>query len=255
MPKYKKELKFAVINKAILLHLFFSSFIGCYSLLPTDEINNGIPEDSRTWKYYQIIWKPGEKPNLERMLENYYSGDCNQGCVYEYILTVNLIEELSEYQIKNQKDKIPEGSWISLGEIDTCGTKYCKGRIIPYIQLLGDLKEEIREFTGKKRRIPLNVNQSENATQWNYFRINAKTSDDTLFTLLQNDLGINPYLDSYTITVNITDLNPFNRYIVIGDEADPSAQRWPWSQLSKLMQDGLINWTKPNKVNFSIDKW
>ena len=85
-------------------------FSGCYSLLPVDEVDNGIQEDSRTWKYYQIIWKPGEKPNLERLLRNYYRGDCNPGCVYEYILTVNFIEELSEYQIKNQGDKIPEGS-------------------------------------------------------------------------------------------------------------------------------------------------
>ena len=255
MSKYKKELKFALISKAILLHLFFSSFIGCYSLLPTDEVNNGIPEDSRTWKYYQIIWKPGEKPNLEKLLRNYYSGDCNPGCVYEYILTVNLFEELSEYQIKNHKDKIPEGSWISWGENDTCGTKYCKGRNIPYVQLLGDLKEEIREFDGKKRRIPLNVNQGGNPTQWNYFKIFAITSDDTLFTLLQNDLGISPYLDSYTLIVNITDLNPLNQYIVIGDEMDPSAQRWAWAQLSKLVQFGLTNWSKPNKVNFSVNKW
>jgi len=230
-------------------------FSGCYSLLPVDEVDNGIQEDSRTWKYYQIIWKPGEKPNLERLLRNYYRGDCNPGCVYEYILTVNFIEELSEYQIKNQGDKIPEGSFILWSENDTCGSNYCKGTAIPYSSLLGDLKEEIRNYEGKKRRIPVNVNQSQNPIYWNYFKMLIKTSNDTLFSLLQNDLGISPYLESYTIFVNITDLNPLNQYIVLGDESDPGAMRFSWSQLSKTVKEGLINWTKPNKENFSIYKW
>lgn len=239
-----------------ILIIFLFMLIGCHSLLPIEEIDNGIPEDSRTWKFYQLIWKPGEKPVLEALLKNYYSKDCNEGCVFEYVLTVNFIEELHSYQSKKYGDNIPEGSSVILSENDTCGSNYCKGRWIPYKQLLGELKEEIRRFEGKKRRIPVNVNESANPTTWNYFRILVKTADDTIFSILQDELSINPKLESYSLIVNVSDINPQNQFVVIGDEADPSALRWSWSQLSKKTQDGLLNWTKLNKQNFSIfNQW
>jgi hypothetical protein len=256
MIKFNRKYCKAKISLKLIPSIFLFVLAGCYSLLPLEEIDNGIVEDSRTWKFYQLIWKPGEKPKLETMLKNYYSKDCNEGCVYEYVLTVNFIEELNSYQIKKYGENIPEGSSIILSENDTCGSNSCKGRWIPYKQLLGELKEEIRQFEGKKRRIPVNANESTNPTTWNYFRILVKTADDTIFSILQDELSINPKLESYSLIVNVSDINPQNQFVVIGDEADPSALRWSWSQLSKKTQDGLLNWTKPNKQNFSIfNQW
>lgn len=240
----------------LILSICLFILTGCYSLLPLEEIDNGIIEDSRTWKFYQLIWRPGEKPRLETMLKNYYSKDCNEGCVYEYVLTVNFIEELNSFQVKKYGENIPEGSSIFLSENDTCGSNYCKGKWISYRQLMGELKEEIRHFEGTKRRIPVNVNESTNPTAWNYFRILARTEEDTIFSILQDELGINPKLESYSLIVNVSDFNPLNQFVVIGDESDPLAQRWAWSQLSKKVQNGLKNWTKSNKQNFSIfNQW
>lgn len=254
MIKSNSEICKAKIFPKLILIICLFMLMGCYSLLPIEEIDNGIAEDSRTWKYYQIIWKPGEKPDLERLLNNYYN-DCNPGCITDYILTINFTEGVSRYQNNKQVKNIPEGSWIFLSEVDTCGYKRCKGSYIKWEQLDGNLKDEIRSFDGKKNRIPLNVNQSNNPKKWNYFKINVKTSDDTLFSLLQDDLAISPYLESFTITVNIADLLTLNQYLVIGDESDPGAARFSWSQLSKKVKEGLINWTKPNKVNYSIYGW
>lgn len=67
-------------------------------------------------------------------------------------------------------------------------------------------------------------------------------------------MGIEPKLESYTIVVNLMDGNTQNQYVVLGDESDPSAQRYAWSQLSKKVQDGLINWTGTNKENMNAKR-
>lgn len=82
---------------------------------------------------------------------------------------------------------------------------------------------------------------------WKYFRINARSQDDSVFIKLQDELFIDPKLESYAITVNIID--PQVQTVIIGDETSPDAQRFAWSQLSKETQDKLINWTGTNKIN------
>ena len=89
---------------------------------------------------------------------------------------------------------------------------------------------------------------------WKYFRISARTSDDSTFYKLQEDLNIEPKLESYAVTVNILDPLAANHTVVIGDETSPDAMRYAWSQLSTVVQQGLLNWTGSNKENLNRKK-
>lgn len=80
-----------------------------------------------------------------------------------------------------------------------------------------------------------------------YFSILASVDDDSVFSKLQEDLGIEPKLEGYSITANISDPDEENEYIVIGDESDPTSPRYPWSQLSLASQRGLLGWKGPNR--------
>jgi hypothetical protein len=94
----------------------------------------------------------------------------------------------------------------------------------------------------------------ENPRTWNYFKILARAQDDSIFVLLQDDMAIDPKLESYTIVVNISDPNPNNQFVVLGDELDPNAQRVAWTQLSQKVRDGLKNWNGTNKENLNAKK-
>jgi YD repeat-containing protein len=99
-----------------------------------------------------------------------------------------------------------------------------------------------------------------------YFAVQARVEDDSIFNRLQTDLGIDPHLDGYTITVNLTDNDPQNHYVIIGDESDATSMRFSWSQLSLPVQKTLMKWEGPNrtnkkytvqnlsKINYSYDK-
>jgi len=93
-----------------------------------------------------------------------------------------------------------------------------------------------------------------NPRTWNYFKILARAQDDSIFIIFQDDVAIDPKLESYTIVVNVTDPNPQNQFVSVGDENDPSASRFAWSQLSKRVQDGLKNWSGTNKENLNQKK-
>lgn len=93
-----------------------------------------------------------------------------------------------------------------------------------------------------------------NPRTWTYFKVLARSDDDSIYIIAQDDMGIDPKLESYTLVVNISDPNPQNQYVVLGDELDPSSQRFAWSQLSKRVQDGLKNWSGTNKENLNQKK-
>lgn len=98
-----------------------------------------------------------------------------------------------------------------------------------------------------------------------YFAILANVNDGEVFSRLQDELSIEPRLESYSITVNISDPEELNQYLVIGDEMDPTSLRFSWSQLSIASQRELLSYTGPNrkehtyiskniaKVNYSYD--
>jgi hypothetical protein len=94
-----------------------------------------------------------------------------------------------------------------------------------------------------------------NPRTWKYFKILARAEDDSIFILVQDDMGIDPKLESFNIIVNISDPNEQNQYVVIGaDEFDPTATRTTFTQLSKRVRDGLINWSGANKENLNPKK-
>jgi len=93
-----------------------------------------------------------------------------------------------------------------------------------------------------------------NPRTWKYFRIQARADDDSVFIIAQDDMAIDPKMESYTLVVNISDPNEQNQFVILGDESDPSAMRFGWSQLSKRVQDGLINWSNTNKENLNQKK-
>lgn len=96
-----------------------------------------------------------------------------------------------------------------------------------------------------------NQDDPDNPRTWKYFRIFARTEDDSIFYYVQEEMAIDPKLESYTIIVNLMDVNALNQYVSIGDETDPSAIRMAWSQLTKKIQDGLVNWMGTNKENLN----
>jgi hypothetical protein len=80
-----------------------------------------------------------------------------------------------------------------------------------------------------------------------YFSILANINENDLFASLQKELEIEPLLESYSITVNITDSEELNQYVVIGDESEAASLRFSWGQLSLESQRGLLDYKGPNR--------
>lgn len=95
------------------------------------------------------------------------------------------------------------------------------------------------------------VEREDDPRSWKYFRILARAQDDSVFIKLQDELNIDPKLESYIIVVNILDPAPINQYVTIGDETSPDASRYLWSDLSKPVQNALLNWSGSNKENLN----
>jgi len=89
---------------------------------------------------------------------------------------------------------------------------------------------------------------------WKYFKILARAQDDSVFIKLQEELGVEPILETYVLVVNILDPNTAVQYVVIGDETSPDASRYLWSDLSPEVQKALLNWTGSNKENLNKKK-
>jgi hypothetical protein len=92
------------------------------------------------------------------------------------------------------------------------------------------------------------IAQDDDPAAWKYFKILVMVSDDSLFTKLQDDMHIDPYLYSYTINVDIRCSDSQGKFIVLGIIDDPSSMKFYWSTLRKEVQDGLLNWKKKNKI-------
>jgi hypothetical protein len=92
-----------------------------------------------------------------------------------------------------------------------------------------------------------NKKADNNLKKSKYFRILADADDDPIFVRLQEDLGINPMMERYTLVVNIVSNDPQQQYVLFGDEYNPA--RFQWSQLSEQVRTGLLNWTGSSKEN------
>jgi len=110
------------------------------------------------------------------------------------------------------------------------------------------------KVNNSNRTIKENTEDPNNPRTWTYFKILARVEDDSTFFKLQDDLGIDPKLESYTLVVNISDSLRQYHFVILGDETDPSSARFSWEQLSQSSQEGLLNWTGTNKENLNFNK-
>ena len=86
---------------------------------------------------------------------------------------------------------------------------------------------------------------TNNLKKSEYFRILADADDDPIFVKLQDELGIDPKMERYTIIIDVLSSEPALQYGLLGDESNPL--RFGWYQLSEEVRKGLLNWTGGNK--------
>lgn len=86
---------------------------------------------------------------------------------------------------------------------------------------------------------------TSNLKKSEYFRILADADDDPVFVKLQDELGIDPKMERYTVVIDIRSTEPALQYGLLGDESNPL--RFGWYQLSEEVRKGLLNWTGSNK--------
>lgn len=98
------------------------------------------------------------------------------------------------------------------------------------------------------------VNENDPKT-FKYFKINANADDDSVFVQIQDEMAVDPKLSSYTIIVNVSDPDPNNHYVVIGEETDATKIQMSWLQISKPVQQKLLNWSATNKINLQQKKY
>ncbi len=91
-------------------------------------------------------------------------------------------------------------------------------------------------------------NSDSTLAQLKFFKILVTTSDDEMFSVLQDEMSIDPKLKSYTIYIDIRSDEPKEQKLYLGDMNDPSAQKYSWKQFSEKMRSFLIAWNKPNKM-------
>lgn len=102
----------------------------------------------------------------------------------------------------------------------------------------------IKETNGQVERV-------DDPRTWKYFQIFARAQDDSVFIKVQDELNVDPKLESYILVINILDPLPANQYVVIGDERSPDASRYNWEDLSEGVQKALLNWAGSNKENLN----
>ena len=88
--------------------------------------------------------------------------------------------------------------------------------------------------------------REDDPTSWKYFRINARSQDDSIFVVLQQEMGISPLYESYPLIVNTLDVNASNHYLQIGEEGNPDAVRTSWTTISEGVRSGLLKWNQKN---------
>lgn len=98
------------------------------------------------------------------------------------------------------------------------------------------------------------INESDPRT-FKYFKINANADDDSVFVQIQDEMAVDPKLSSYTIIVNVSDPDPNNHYVVIGEETDATKIQMSWLQITKPVQQKLLNWSATNKINLQQKKY
>jgi len=233
--------------------LFALLYSGCYSIFPVSEVNNGFAQDSKSWKYFNIICNLGDHPKWES-----YFGLDKMECLDYYVIQINNLDKedyegvTGKLEFEYSEFKKARGKYIKIMPHGHCPPYTDYFPPVNIMSLDVEIRNELLNYSGEEKNwIPLNLNESLIPSQWNYFRIQVRTQEDSIFTLLQDDINLFPYLETYTLIVNFADPDRANQYIAIGDEHDPNSMRFSWFQLCKKVQNGLKNWNKANKQNYS----
>lgn len=198
------------------------------------------------WEYHYS--KTDDNVLADSGYKAFYYGYSDQGLLIEYtkfhVFTDLTVKELYQY---GKNDRLLQANRYNSKNdlIEMISYKYSKQ---------GRLKSEIHEAYYNSVRVGV------------YFTILASVMENELFGRVQDELAIEPRLESYSIIVNITDPDEQNQYVVIGDETDPSSPRYSWNQLSMDTQRDLLAYQGPNRkeheyiskfineVKFSYDK-
>lgn len=171
--------------------------------------NNDVLADSGYKSYY---YGYDEQGRITEFTKYHVFSDLTKREIYQYGKNDN-ISVCTRYNAKNDR-------------IEVITYKYNKS---------GRLKKEIHEAYYNSVRVGV------------YFTILASVMESELFGRVQDELVIEPRLESYSIIINITDPDEQNQYIVIGDESDPTSPRYSWGQLSMDTQRDLLAYQGPNR--------
>jgi tetratricopeptide (TPR) repeat protein len=221
-------------------------------------------DDPTTWKYFTVdINAKDNSFFLQLAKEMYFGLDEIQEPDYEIRYPDEYYKMGCRYKmVVNIRDTNPQNQYIIFGNYKRKDlTKDAKAYRFAWSQLSTKAQNFLLSRNGVNKKWENDTAKNElkksnvdniNPRTWLYFKILAMTDDDSIFSILQDNLEISPKLSSYTIVVNIEDPNPQNQYLVLGDQLDPSSQRFAWTQLSKKVQNGLINWIGFNKENLNI---
>lgn len=127
------------------------------------------------------------------------------------------------------------------------------------IQLIKKMNfnDEVVETMEYKYRRDFKISSVEVIQYYNppvylYYTINVNSADAAVFSTLQDELQIEPKLESYSLTINISDAD--NQYIVIGDENSSNPMIFPWSMLSANTQSEILSWDLSPKTIHNIEK-
>jgi hypothetical protein len=90
-----------------------------------------------------------------------------------------------------------------------------------------------------------------NPKNFQYFRIDASTEDDTIFVIVQKEMGVDPMFTRFRLIVNVTDPDLINHYVIIGEETDPMKVQTSWSSIDPDTRRKILNWSAPNKINLA----
>jgi len=190
-------------------------------------INNSGINSKTVWEYYYV---PGEDNSFRD------SGFRSLSYFYDEFGRVTEYTKHHVYAPLTSKERYTYNKFSKVSNIIRLNSN---SDVIEVIDLKyskkGNLKKEIHSAYYNSVRVGV------------YFTIIANIKELELFSMLQDELQIDPKLESYMITVNITDNEELNQYVVIGDEAEPSSMRFSWSQLSQESQKGLLSYKGTNR--------
>lgn len=237
-----------MIKKILAIMIMLTSVIVCKAQ----------SDDPTTWKYFSIIVKESDDILFNNLSKELYLGleykdefdiEYERGRYGDYMLG-------GMYQIVvNLTDEQPQNQYVVVGDISKNLEKDRRASRYAWSQLSSKTQKGLLNWNKTNKinldRLPIIDEDANNPRTWKYFRILARADDDIVFVNLQDDMHIYPILESYSIVVNLISENPKDHFIVLGDENDPNSLRYTWSQISREVQNGLINWSNTNKENLN----